>query len=117
LKDVLFPESLRKVNVSDVVITPATVVQQMVVSSGSFGFSKWSQPEKQRAADKVNVFVNLTRVRFLLMDQCMMDLWVVERVQLSWSQSMEMTTNARRVKLLVKKLLLSRANWKVLYWD
>jgi len=26
---------------------------------------------------------------FLLMDQCMMDLWVVERVQQSWSQYIE----------------------------
>jgi len=34
----------REVNVSDVImIKPAKVVQQMVVSSGSFGFSNWSQ--------------------------------------------------------------------------
>jgi len=48
----------REVNVSDVIIIkPAMVVQQMVVSSGIFGFSNWSQSERQRPVDEVNVFV------------------------------------------------------------
>jgi len=38
-------------------IKPAKVVQQTVVSSGSFGFSNWSQSERQRAVDEVNIFV------------------------------------------------------------
>ena len=42
-------------------IKPAKVVQQMVVSSGSFGFSNWSQSERQRAVDEVNVFVESTK--------------------------------------------------------
>jgi len=51
-----------EVNVSDVVmIKPAKVVQQMVVSSGSFGFSNWSQSERQRAVDEVNVFIESTK--------------------------------------------------------
>jgi len=41
-----------EVNVSDVVmIKTAKAVQQLVVSSGSFGFSNWSQSERQRAVD------------------------------------------------------------------
>ena len=52
----------REVNVSDVImIKPATVVQQMVVSSGSFGFSNWSQSERQRPIDEVNVFVECNK--------------------------------------------------------
>jgi len=48
----------REVNVSDVImIKTAKVVQQLVVSSGSFGFSNWTQSERQRAVDEVNVFV------------------------------------------------------------
>jgi len=73
-------------------IKPAKVVQQTVVSSGSFGFSNWSQSERQRAVDEVNIFVEYNQcqsVVFLLMDQCMMDLWVVEREQRSWSQYIE----------------------------
>jgi len=56
-----------EVNVSDVVmIKPAKVVQQMVVSSDSFGFSNWSQSESQSAVDEVNVFVESTKGKSVL---------------------------------------------------
>ena len=47
-----------EVDVSSVaMIKPAKVVEQTVVSSGSFDFSNWSQSQKLSAVDEVNIFV------------------------------------------------------------